>query len=166
MRSTCPYPTPGPLLPYGPLRLVAACLPEADALSRPIHPDHMSNGLSANGTRLDLFRAFNTSTHVAAVVEQRIYLLCHANLAHVTLLIGHFPIGYAFPPPLSVLESAHVPVFRPLLYERALAMLLILQPGALIDVAVLVGHLAVSSRTLACHIWTMVSLPIRRDVSR
>jgi hypothetical protein len=47
-----------------------------------------------------------------------------------------------------------------------LAMLLILQPGALVYITVLVGHLAVSSRTLACHIWTVVSLPIRRDVSR
>jgi hypothetical protein len=47
-----------------------------------------------------------------------------------------------------------------------LTMLLILQPRALVYVTVLVGHLTVSSRTLACHIWTMVSLPIRRDVSR
>jgi hypothetical protein len=126
----------------------------------------MSNVLPANRTSIDLFRTFDTSTNVAAIVEERINLLRVTDLAHVALLVRHLPIGRTLAPSLSILESANVLVPRSLLHKCALTMLLILKPGSFVDIAVLVCHLAFSSGTFASHIWAIVSLAIRRDVSR
>jgi hypothetical protein len=126
----------------------------------------MSNVLPANRTRFHLLRALDASTHVATIVEERVNLLGVTNLAHITLLIGYFPVGRTFAPPFSIFESADVLVPSSLLHERALTVLLTLKPGSFVDVAVLVDHLAFTSRAFTCDIWPAVSLAIGRDMSR
>jgi hypothetical protein len=126
----------------------------------------MSNVLPANRTSIYLFRAFDASTNVAAIVEERINLLRVTDLAHVALLVGDLPISRTFAPSLSILESANVLVPCSLLHKCALTMLLILKPGSFVDVAVLVCHLAFSSGTFTSHKWAIVGMAIRRDVGR
>ena len=85
-------------------------------------------------------------------------------MAHVPLLIGHFPIGGTSAPSFSIFKSAHVLVACSLLNKRALAMSLILRPGSFVDVAILISHLAFGPGPFACHIRPVVGLAIRRNV--
>ena len=138
----------------------------ANCFLRPVHPDHMANVLSAYGTSIDLLRALDASANVTTVVEKRINLLRVANLAHVALLVSHFPMCHTFAPPFSILEAARILVPSPLLHKCALTVPLVLKPGSLVDVAVLVGHLALRSRTFPRNVWPFVRLAVRCNVCR